>query len=197
VAALAAGQTTNVSGLARDAGVSRETVRGYFDVLVDTLIGRWLPAYRPRAKVKEVAHPKFYWFDTGVLNAAAGAFDQPPPGDWQGVLFEHLVHRELRSFIDCHAIKGSLGYWRTPSFSEVDFVWWRGERIVAVEVKHGTDFSRDWHKGLASLVTSSGGISNVSTYIVYRGLRELRVENTRVMPIEAFLRELYQGDIIS
>src|SRR5690606_17847225 len=76
VAALMAGQRTNVSGLARDAGVSRDTTRGYFDVLVDTLIGDWLPAYRPRAKVKEVALPKFYWFDAGVLNAAAGAFDQ-------------------------------------------------------------------------------------------------------------------------
>src|SRR5262249_40592740 len=82
VAALAAGQTTNVSNIARDAGIARDTVRGYFDVLVDTLIGAWLPAYRARAKVKEVAHPKFYWFDSGVLQAAAGAFDQPRPADW-------------------------------------------------------------------------------------------------------------------
>jgi len=44
VAALAAGQTTNVAGLSRDAGVSRETARGYFEILVDTLIGDWLPA---------------------------------------------------------------------------------------------------------------------------------------------------------
>lgn len=60
VAALAASRTTNVSGIARDAGVSRETARGYFEVLVDTLIAEWLPAYRPRAKVKERALPKLY-----------------------------------------------------------------------------------------------------------------------------------------
>ncbi|HZW28988.1 MAG TPA: AAA family ATPase, partial [Trueperaceae bacterium] len=97
LAALAAGQRTNVSGMSRDAGVARETTRGYFEVLVDTLIGDWLPAFRPRAKVKEVALPKFYWFDSWVLNAAAGAFEQPMPADWDGVLLEHLVLNEMRA----------------------------------------------------------------------------------------------------
>lgn len=115
VAALAAGQTTNVSGLARDAGVSRETARGYFEILVDTLIGDWLPAYRPRAKVKEVAQSKFYWFDPGVLHAAAGGFDQPMSADWDGVLLEHLILHEIRAYMHYAGIKGFLGYWATPS----------------------------------------------------------------------------------
>jgi predicted AAA+ superfamily ATPase len=51
VAALANAQVTNVSAIARDAAVARPTVQGYFDVLVDTLIGTWLPAWRPRAYV--------------------------------------------------------------------------------------------------------------------------------------------------
>jgi predicted AAA+ superfamily ATPase len=80
VACLAASQRTNVSGIARDAGVSRETVRGYFEVLVDTLIAYWLPAYRPRAKVKERALPKLYWFDPGVLHAAACRRDRRVSG---------------------------------------------------------------------------------------------------------------------
>ena len=73
VACLAAGQRVNMAGLARDAQVSRDTVRSYFSIFEDTLLGSWLPAYRPRSKVKEVAAPKFYWFDAGVLHAAAGA----------------------------------------------------------------------------------------------------------------------------
>ncbi len=140
VAALAAGQTTNVSSLARDAGVARQTLRGYFDVLVDTLIGDWLPAYRPRAKVKEIALPKFYWFDAGVLHAAAGGFDQPLPADWNGVLLEHLVFHEIRSYLHYNNVKGSLGYWRTPSGSEVDFVWWYGAKMAAIEVKSSRSF---------------------------------------------------------
>lgn len=192
VAASAAGQRTNVSGIARDAGVSRETARGYFDVLVDTLVGTWLEAYRPRAKVKEVALPKFYWFDSGVLNAAAGAFDQPMPAEWEGVLLEHWLQHELRSYLHYAGVKGTLGYWATPSGSEVDFVWWRGAKVVAIEVKHGTKYRPEYRNGIEALQTSMAATS----YVVYRGERELEVQGTRVLPVQSFLRRLHAGDII-
>lgn len=192
VASLAAGQTTNVSGIARDAGVSRETVRGYFEVLVDTLIGSWLPAYRPRAKVKEVALPKFYWFDPGVLHAAAGGFDQPLPADWDGVLLEHLIHHELMSYIQYAGVKGSLAYWATPTGSEVDFVWWHGRNVVAIEVKSGREFRREYKKGIDAF--SAG--TPAKSYIVYRGDREHEIDATRALPLEIFLRRLHAGEII-
>ena len=192
VAALSAGQRASVSNIARDAAVSRETVRGYFEVLVDTLIGQWLHAYRPRAKVKEVAQPKFYWFDTGVLNAAAGGFDQPLPSDWNGILLEHLVLHELRSRMHYSTLKGSLGYWATPTGSEVDFVWWYGRRVVAIEVKHAREFRKEYLKGIESLL----GSMPAESYVVYLGDRELRVNGTRVLPLESFLRLLHHGEIL-
>ena len=194
VAALAAGQTTNVAGLARDAGVARETARGYFEILVDTLIGDWLPAYRPRAKVKEVRQPKFYWFDSGVLHAAAGGFDQPAPADWDGVLMEHLVHHEIKAYMHYADVKGSLGYWGTPSGGEVDFVWWYGDEMVAIEVKSARRYRRGFRAGIRSL--EEGVAGNVRSYIIYRGETELEAEGTRVLPIELFLRRLHAGEII-
>lgn len=193
VAALAAGQTTNVSALSRDAGVSRETTRGYFDILVDTLLGDWLTAYRPRAKVKEVALPKFYWFDAGVLHAAAGGFDQPLPADWDGILLEHLILHEIRSFLHYAAIKGSLGYWATPSGSEVDFVWWRGSKMVAVEVKASRRYRREFRAGIKAL---EAGVPTLESYIVYRGDTALNVEGTRVLPVDRFLRLLHEGNVL-
>lgn len=192
VASLTAAQTTNVSAIARDAGVSRETARGYFDILVDTLVGNWLPAYRPRAKVKEVALPKFYWFDAGVLHAAAGGFDQPLSADWDGVLLEHLVLHEIRSYMAYNRVKGSLGYWATPSGSEVDFVWWRGTDMVAIEVKSARRYRREFRSGISSLLAGA----SARTYIVYRGNAELDVEGTRVLPVDVFLRRLHDGDIV-
>lgn len=192
VAAIAAGQTTNVSAIARDAGVARDTVRGYFDVLVDTLIGTWLPAWRPRAKVKEVALPKFYWFDAGVLHAAAGGFDQPLPGDWEGILLEHLVLHEIRSFLQYGGVRGSIGYWRTPSGSEVDFVWWHGTKVVLIEVKNAREYRREHRKGIESFLAGA----RARSYIVYRGERELNDEGTAVLPVEKFLRRLHAGEVI-
>lgn len=192
VAALAAAQRTNTSSIARDAGVSRETARGYFEILVDTLIGEWLPAFRPRARIKEVALPKFYWFDSGVLRAAAGGLDQPLPGDWDGVLLEHLLLHEIRSFITYAGVKGSLGYWATPSGTEVDFVWWHGTRRVAIEAKASRRYRPEYRSGIAAL--ASGG--PVESYVVYRGERELVDDGTRVLPVETFLRRLHAGEIV-
>lgn len=193
VASLAAGQRTNVSGIARDAGVSRETVRGYFDVLADTLIGSWLPAYRPRAKVKEVALPKFVWFDPGVLHAAAGGFDQPRPADWDGVLLEHFIHHEIQSYLQYAGVKGTLGYWATPTGSEVDFVWWRGRDVVGIEVKNGREMRREFLRGIAAFREGRP----VRGYIVYRGERELEFGGIRVLPLKAFLRRLHAGEIMA
>lgn len=194
VAALAAGQTTNVSALSRDAGVSRETARGYFEILTDTLIGDWLPAYRPRAKVKEVAQPKFYWFDSGVLHAAAGGFDQPLPADWDGVLLEHLILHELKAYMHYHSVKGSLGYWATPSGGEVDFVWWQGSLMAAIEVKSSRRFRREYRAGIRSL--EAGFKGKLRSWIVYRGDEELEVDGTRVLPVKAFLEHLHAGKIL-
>lgn len=194
VAALAAGQTTNVSGIARDAEVSRDTARGYFDILVDTLIGDWLTTYRPRARIKEVAQPKFYWFDAGVLHAAAGGFDQPLPADWAGVLFEHFILHEIRTRIDYAGVKGSLGYWAMPAGAEVDFVWWHGTDRVAIEVKSASRFRKEYLAGIRSFEAGVGG--KVRSYVVYRGRQELDVEGTKVLPVESFVRRLHAGEVI-
>ena len=58
-------QVMNTSNVARDAGVSRTTVSSYFEILVDTLLGSWLPAWTPKAKIREIAHPKFYFLIAG------------------------------------------------------------------------------------------------------------------------------------
>lgn len=193
VAAIAAGQRTNVSGLARDAGVARDTTRGYFEVLVDTLIADWLPAYRPRAKVKETALPKLYWFDTGVLNAAIRAFDQPPPADWDGILLEHLVLNEIRAHVHYKSVKGSLGYWATTSGTEVDFVWWHGNNLVAIEVKASATFRKEYVRGLSILREAQPA---ARTFVVYRGHEELVVDGTRVLPVELFLQNLHAGTVL-
>jgi predicted AAA+ superfamily ATPase len=143
--------------------------------------------------VKEVASPKFYWFDAGVLHAAAGGFRQPLPSDWNGTLLEHWIHHEIRSFLDYSRSRGDLGYWRTPSGSEVDFLWWYGETMVAVEVKAGRRYKPEFRAGIRSL---SEGKKLRSSWIVYLGDRELKDDRTWVMPARSFLRRLHAGEVL-
>jgi len=193
VAALANAQVTNVAALARDAAVARPTVQGYFDVLIDTLIGAWLPAWRPRAKVKEARHPKFYLFDTGVVRALSRRLREPLDGAERGVLLETLVFHELRAHVAYAQCGGEFSYYRTPSGSEVDFVWMRGKRAVGTEVKASTRWREEYGRVLADLHRT--GVLT-ACYGVYLGDRPLQVGAITVLPLPAFLRRLTDGDVL-
>jgi predicted AAA+ superfamily ATPase len=66
MAAFSNGQVVNFAAMARDVGMSSPTIRGYFEILTDTLLGSWLPAWRKRAKRRVVESPRFYLFDVGL-----------------------------------------------------------------------------------------------------------------------------------
>jgi predicted AAA+ superfamily ATPase len=193
VAALANAQVTSVAALARDAGVARPTVQGYFEVLTDTLIGAWLPAWRPRAKVKETRHPKFYVFDCGVARALAGRLREPLEGGERGALLETLVFHELRAHIACAGIGGELAYYRTPAGSELDFVWSRGRRSVGLEVKAAARWRGEFSRTAAEL--HRAGVLT-ACFGVYLGDRPLQDGPVRVLPLAAFARELAAGRVL-
>ena len=108
VAALMNAQVLNATGIARDAGVSRTTVQGFFEVLADTMIGATLPAWRPRARVKEVANPKFYLFDTGVARTLSGRLREPLHATERGPLLEAWTLHELRAHLHDASVGGEL-----------------------------------------------------------------------------------------
>lgn len=108
------------------------------------------------------------------------------------MLLEHLLLREIRAYQDYAGVKGSLGYWAAPSGSEVDFIWWRGNKAVAIEAKHGREVRREYRKRIEALL----GAMEADSYVVYLGDRELLVEGTRVMPLESFLRRLHRGEVL-
>ena len=193
VAALMNGQIANVSGLARDAAVARPTVQGYFATLVDTLIGIWLPAWRTRVKVKEVASPKFYLFDPGVVRALAGRLREPLDGAERGFLLETWILHELRAAMATQDTGGQLHYWRTPSGSEVDFVWTRGPHAVGLEVKAATTWRHEYGASLKALIAQGSLQAGYGTYL---GTAELKDGPLRVFPLKRFLKELTSGQVL-
>ena len=194
VAASMNGQVVNVAGIARDAGVARPTVQGFFEVLVDTLLGFWLPAWRPRAKVKESASPKFYFFDSGVARALAGRLREPLERDERGFLIETWVLHELRSAMAYHNAGGQLHYWRTPNGTEVDFIWTRGRRAVGIEVKAAEAWRRGFGRPLQYLLESGVIQTGIG---VYTGRRTLKDGPLQVLPLERFLDQLGSGEVFS
>jgi len=192
IAALMNGQVVNMAGVARDAAVARPTVQGYFHALIDTLIGFWVPAWRKRAKIKEAASPKFYFFDPGVARALSGRIREPLEQSERGFLLETLVLHELRAWMAIHNAGGQIFHWRTPSGGEVDFIWVRGRHALGIEVKATTRWRDEFSRVLIDL-HASGVISDPVG--VYLGADPLRHGAVRILPFGDFQRTLARGDI--
>jgi len=194
VAALCNGQVVNVTGVARDAGVTRPTVTRHFEVLVDTLLGTWLPAWRPRARIKEVQHPKFFLFDPGVARGLAGRLREPLNDTERGPLLETLVLHELRAAIAYQNLGGTLSYWRTPSGAEIDFVWERGDKRVGIEVKASKRWRSEYGSALADL-KKEGRIT--AAFGVYTGGERLKERDLTALPFVEFTRDLTAGKVLA
>jgi predicted AAA+ superfamily ATPase len=201
IAALMNGQITNLSNVALEAGVPRPSVDGYFSILVDTLIGHWLPAYRPRMKVREKSHAKFYWFDSGVARAAAGLIDEHAEREWLGRSLETMLFHELRGYNDMTNVERSLFYYSTPSGMEVDFVVQlrrptlsRKASVVLIEVKLSPSWDSRWEAPMREF-KESGKVQVEGMFGLYTGQRVLNRDGLKVMPVTTFLADLYQGAI--
>jgi predicted AAA+ superfamily ATPase len=194
VAALANGQVTSVASIARDAGVARPTVQRYFAGLVDTLIGLWVPPWKPSVRVKEVGHPKFYFFDTGVVRALRGTIREPLERAERGPLLETLILHELRAHMAIAGTGGEISYWRTPSGGEIDFIWRRGKRAVGIEVKASNRYRSDEAAALREFLDRK---LLGSAFVVYDGREVLNDKGVVVLPVVEFMRRLARGEVIA
>lgn len=193
VAALCNGQAVNVSNISRDAAVARPTVQRYFDVMIHTLIGLWIYPWKKRARIKEVGHPKFYFFDPGVVRAISGFLHDPIEQSEKGPLLETLVLHELRAWQNSAQCGGQFFYWRTPSGSEVDFVWTRGKTSVGIEIKSATEWKSEYGRTLRGLYQEGVFQSVVGVYL---GKDVLKEGALRVYPFFDFIRALEKGQIL-
>jgi len=193
VAALANGQVTSVASIARDAAVARPTVQRYFDVLVDTLIGVWIRPWQARARVKEVAHPKFYFFDPGVVRALRGEIRDPLERAERGPLLETLILHELRANLAMTNAGGEISYWGTAGKGEIDFIWRRGKRTVAIEVKASPRY-RGTDAALLREFLERKIID--AAFVVYDGREVLHDSGVDILPVVEFLRRLAHGRVI-
>jgi predicted AAA+ superfamily ATPase len=144
------GEIINYSTIARETGVSSKTIKEYFQILEDTLIGFPLIPYLKSVRKQLIQHPKFYLFDLGVINQLCGrnVNNIPRGGATWGKLFEHFIVLELKRFIDYHHRNWQLYHWRTKQGHEVDVVLKTEEKLFALEIKGGRNIDKRDMKGL-------------------------------------------------
>ncbi|TVQ98201.1 MAG: ATP-binding protein [Desulfovibrionales bacterium] len=146
VAALSNGQPVQFSVMAREVGLSGPGVRGHFEILTDTLLGFWVPAWQKRQKRRIITAPRFYFFDTCLVNDLSRRGELRPGSSAFGTAFEHFILMELRAHCAYSPRSYPISYWRTSSGLEVDAILGNGE--VAIEIKSSERPNADHLKGL-------------------------------------------------
>jgi predicted AAA+ superfamily ATPase len=192
IAALFHAQTINVAAIARDAGVARTTAEGYLQVLEDTLLCYRLPAFEPKLRVKERAHPKWYWIDCGVVRAAKGNL-AVPGAEERGALFEGFIAMILRAGKDLKFCDyTTLSYWSPPGGeTEVDFIIERGKERLAIEVKTAREPNSTHLKGLRAIADLKGLKRRI---LVYPGTHDRTTEDgIEILGLRTLLKEVFNG----
>jgi predicted AAA+ superfamily ATPase len=192
VASLSNGKQINFTEIGNDAGVPPRIIREYYQILEDTLIGFQLPAFQKTIKRKPVSTSKFYFFDIGVTNVLCRRSNIEERSELYGEALEQLIALELKAYLDYQRSEQALTYWRSLSQIEVDFVV--GEKL-AIEVKAKNRISKRDYKNLLLLEEE---LKDIRKIIVCNESRYLKTdENVEIMPVEYFLRELWEHRIIN
>ncbi len=185
------GEIPVFKNVAQDCGVSAPTVKEYFQILEETLIGRFLPSFQKRPKRRVIESPKFYFFDLGIANFLLKRGTVTPGGEIFGKVFEHFIFQELSAHRHYSDKEYSLSYWRTTSQLEVDFIL--GDPEVAVEVKGVPEASERHLKGLRAFQEEY----RVKKAILVSCDRHPRkVGSVLILPWKDFLVQLWEGKII-
>ena len=181
----------NYANISRDTGVAANTIRGWYELLVDTFLGFFLEPWQESKKRKAIATPKWYLFDIGVAHFLTGNLQVNPNTSEYGKAFEHFIAMELQAWLSYNRIKLPLTYWRSTTGFEVDFLV--GNQL-AIEVKATTRVDSRDLKGLKALQQEN--IFSQYMVVSLDPLARMTDEGIRILPWETFLNELWGGELV-
>ena len=186
------GELTNYSNIARECGVDSKTVKEYYQILVDTLLGTRVEPFKRRQNRQVIIRAaKFYLFDVGVAGAITKRHIEEKKGELFGKAFEHFILMEIAAHNSYNELDYEINFWRTKSGLEVDFVLGGGE--VAIEVKGTTHVKKRDLRPLTAFIEEY----SPRKALVVCNEREERVHGRiRIIPYRNFLRDLWGDKII-
>ena len=190
-AAFSNGEMVNYSNIATECGVSSPTVKEYFQILEDTMTGRFLQSYQKKPKRRVILAPRFYYFDIGVANYLLKRGRIELGSEAFGKAFEHFIYQEIYAHSHYSGINYPISYWRTTSQIEVDFIL--GENEVTIETKSTSMVNPRHLKGLKSFAEEYKVKKSI---IVSTDPYPRQIDNITVLPWQVFLNMLWGGEII-
>lgn len=180
------------NNIAQDCGIDAKTVKEYFAILEETLIGYMIPAYTKKVKRDLRQAPRFYYFDVCIPNYLLGKRNLGPGSTDFGHAFEHLMIQELVAYLGYHFIDGGLSYWHTYSGLEVDAIL--GDAKVAIEFKSCSEVQKRHLNGLKAFKEEH---PDCRLIVVSMDVQPRLLQDVEILPATVFLQRLWHDEIIS
>lgn len=167
------GQLVNISSLAADAGISRQTAEAWLSVMQASFLLFRLSPYFANTSKRLIKTPKLYFYDTGLAAWLLGIRDPShlTSHPLRGNLFENWVMTELLKAQLHQGEPTRLYFWRDHDGSELDAVVEYGPRLAGIEVKSGQTFSTDFLKGFRAFEQKAARPLDTK-WIVYGGITD-------------------------
>lgn len=189
VAAFSHGKLINFENIARDAQIAGTTIREYFQILKDTMLGYDLAPWGKGEKRKAVARHKFYFFDNGVAQRLQNRKDLAAHTPEYGDAFEAFIFHEIKSWLDYRNSLGALSFWRTSTGLEVDYIL---DDAIAIEVKASARVPDSALKALHAIKEEA----RFKRYIVVSlETARRKLGHIEILPLNDFLSELWSGEL--
>lgn len=193
IAALSNTEVVNYTNIAQECGVSAKTVKEYFMILEETMLGFFLPAYTKVVKRRVIHAPKFYYFDVSIPNHLLRRIPLQQGTDYYGHALEHFVIQELRAYLSYRHSNRQLSYWHTQDNKyEVDVVI--GNAEVAIEVKSSKSVTSSDTRGLRVFGEE---YPNAKLILLSQEERPRLHNNIEIWPVGLFLKRLWEDKMIT
>lgn len=182
VSAQCNGQVVNFSNIAKDVGVDDKTIKQYFSILEDTLMGFFLEPFNTSFRKRLDSKPKFYFFDPGVCRALTRTLTIPmkkSTSDY-GCAFEHFIILECMRLASYYYPEYRFSYIRTKNDVEIDLVVERpGKKILCIEIKSSDNVHED---KLAAFINLVKDLENSEAICISQEKRARKIGSVTVLP---------------
>jgi predicted AAA+ superfamily ATPase len=182
------GEIVSISNISRECQIPVMTVKSYYEILEDTLIGFKLESWRKSIRKRLTAHPKFYLFDNGVTNAINKHLDSISDSFLQGRLFEQFIIQETYRLLTYAQSETQMFYWQTNTGAEIDLILVRNKTIIAaIEIKKSKTITGAFLSGFRSFKMEN---KQIPCYIVCNCDQSYTLESIEIVNWRIYLQTI-------
>lgn len=196
VAAQCNGALINYENISRDCGISPASVKNYFQIVEDTLIGFFLPAFHMSRRKRQRMSPKFYFHDTGVIRALQNTLKiELHSSTYEfGRLFETFIINEIIRMNEYTKSRFSFSHLRVDDNQEIDLIVERpGDKVCLIEIKSKVNVDERDIRGLKLLAQSFHG---AQAYLFSQDTVTREIDTVRCVHWQAGIREIFGSTIM-